>query len=84
MLCAPSTMWQTPRVRKPQHMDQRQKSDLDSPYLIQTDRIARAIIQLGRARRLMIGDLLRVLDCTIVLPVRGNALQTGRAQQFPM
>jgi hypothetical protein len=60
-------------------------SNEDSLDLIQPDSIVGPIIQLGRARRLVVGDLLRVLDCTTVLQVRRNAcgperMATGRAR----
>jgi hypothetical protein len=45
-----------------QHRGQRQSSDEDTLDLIQADRIVGAVIQLGRARRLVAGDLLRVLN----------------------
>jgi hypothetical protein len=54
--------------------------------LIQADRIVGAVIQLGRARRLMIRNLLSVLDCTTILQVRRNAgspegMAAGRVRQ---
>jgi hypothetical protein len=58
-------------------VDQLEVLDKDAFDLIQADRVIRAIIQLGRppcrwqagqgARRLMVRNLLRMLDCTIVL-----------------
>jgi hypothetical protein len=60
--------------------------------LVQPDRITGAVIELGRARRLaegprerMVRDLLRVLDCTTVLQVGGDAgsaegVAAGRVQ----
>src|SRR5512139_3769564 len=73
MLCAPDTISQTPRVRKPQHMGQRQRSDKNPLDLIQADGIVGAVIQLRRARRFVVRDLRRMLDCTTVLQVGGNA-----------
>jgi hypothetical protein len=53
-------------------MDQRQRSDENPLDLIQADRIARAVIQPGRARRLAEGPRQRVvrerLRYSIVLP----------------
>jgi hypothetical protein len=40
--------------------------------LIQTDGIVGAVIKLRRARRLVIRHLLRVLNCTTILQVRGD------------
>ena len=54
-------------------MDPRQRSDKNPFYLIQTDRIVGAVIELGRARRLVVRDLLGVLNCTTVLQVGRNA-----------
>ena len=45
----------------------------DALDLIQADRIIGAVIQLGRARRLVVRDLLSVLNCTTILEVSGNA-----------
>jgi hypothetical protein len=42
-------------------------SDDDPLDLVQADGIVRAVIELRRARRLVILDLLRVLDCTTIL-----------------
>ena len=67
MLCALNTISRTPSVRKLQHMDQRQRSNQNPLDLVQTDGIAGAVIQLGRARRLVVRDLLRVFNCTTVL-----------------
>jgi hypothetical protein len=84
-------MSQTPRVNKLYHMDQRQISDqnpLDARNsgagsLIQADRAIGAIAELGRARRIVVRDLLCMLDCTTVLQVGRNAsssegVATGR------
>ena len=62
----------------PQPVDQ-----LELPYqnpfdLIQTDRVVRAVIQLGRARRLVVGDLLRVLvGQPLNSSQRGNSTGSG-------
>ncbi len=45
-------------------MDQRQRSDEKPLDLIQTDPIVGAVMSLGRARRLVVRILLRVIDCT--------------------
>src|SRR5450759_4839554 len=73
MLCAPNTISQTPRVRKPQHMGQRQRSDKNPLDLIQANGIIGAIVELRRARRLVVRDLLRILNCTTVLEVGSDA-----------
>jgi hypothetical protein len=54
-------------------MGQRQRPDKNPLHPIQADGIAGAIIQLGRARRLVVGNLLRVLNCTTVLNIVGVA-----------
>jgi len=41
--------------------------------LIQADRIAGSVIQFGRARRLVVRDLLGMLNCTTILQVVGIA-----------
>ena len=46
--------------------------------LIQADGVAGAVIQLGRARRFVVGDLLRMLEYTTVLQVRRNARSSER------
>jgi len=86
MLCAPNTISQMSRVRKPQHMGKRQGSDKNPLDLIQADRIAGAVIELGGARRLMRRNLLCVFNCTTVLEVGGNArsperVAAGRVRQ---
>ena len=43
--------------------------DQDALDFIQTDCIVGSVIQLGRARRLVVGDVLGMLDCTTVLQV---------------
>ena len=48
-------------------------SDQNPLDLIQADGIMRAVIQLGRARRLVIRYLLSVFNCTTILQVGGNA-----------
>jgi len=40
--------------------------------LVQADRIVGAVIKLGGARRLVIRNLLRALDCTTVLQAGGD------------
>jgi hypothetical protein len=47
--------------------------DQDALDLIQADGIVGPVIKLGRARRLVVRDLLRVLNCTTILQVRRNA-----------
>ena len=86
MLCAPNTISQMSRVRKPQHMGKRQGSDKNPLDLVQADGIVGAVIELGRARRLVVCDLLRMLDCTTVLQICGNAgsperVAAGRVRQ---
>ena len=44
--------------------------------LIQADGIIGAIVQLGRARRLVIRNLLRMLNCTTILQVGRDARRT--------
>src|SRR5450759_112642 len=73
MLCAPNTISQTPRVRKPQHMGQRQRSDKNPLDLIQANGIIGAIVELRRARRLVVRDLLGMLNCTTILQVGGDS-----------
>jgi hypothetical protein len=46
--------------------------DQDALDLIQADGIIGAVIELGRARRLVVGDLLRMFYCTTILEVRGD------------
>ena len=46
--------------------------------LIQADRVIGAIVELGRARRLVVRDLLRIFDCTTILQVHRNASCPGR------
>jgi hypothetical protein len=53
-------------------MGQHQRSDQNSLDLIQANGIIGAIIELRRARRLVICDLLRVLDYTTVLQISGD------------
>ena len=47
--------------------------DGDAFYLIQGNLILAAIIQFGRARRLVIGNLLRDFERAAVFEVRGDA-----------
>jgi hypothetical protein len=54
-------------------LGQRQRSDKDALNLIQADGIAGAVVELGRARRLMVRDLLSVLNCTPNLQVGRDA-----------
>jgi hypothetical protein len=42
-------------------------SDEDALDLSQADRIVGAVIELRRARRLVVGDLLTVFNCTTIL-----------------
>jgi hypothetical protein len=44
----------------------------DALDLVQSDRVAGAVTQLGRARRLMVRDLLFVLNRTTILRRAGN------------
>jgi hypothetical protein len=44
--------------------------------LVQADGVVGAVIQLRRARRLVVRDLLRMLNCTTILKVRRNAGRT--------
>ena len=49
-------------------MDQRQRSDQNPLYLVQTDRVAGAVIELGRARRFVVRYLLRMLVDQLTSP----------------
>jgi hypothetical protein len=77
------TASQMPRVRKPQHMDQRQRSDKNPLYLIQTDSIVGPVIQLRRARRFVSGNLLSVLDGQLPLRVARPTLSGRETRRFP-
>jgi hypothetical protein len=61
------------------HVSGSAASDEDALDLLQTDSVAGAVIQVGRARRLVVGDLepaasreLRIPDCTTVCGLTHN------------
>ena len=54
-------------------LGQRQRSDENALDLIQADGIVGAIIELGRARGFVVSYLLRMLNCTTVLQIGGDA-----------
>ena len=46
----------------------------DDPFdLVERDPVVRAVVKLGRLRRLVRGDLLRLLDGAAVLEIGGDA-----------
>jgi hypothetical protein len=70
-----------PRDRNAKVLDQ------DALDLVQSDRMAGAVMHLGCARRLVVGDPLRTLDYTTVLKMGGNPgsperVTTGRHRQY--
>jgi hypothetical protein len=52
--------------------------------LVQADGVVGAVIQLRRARRLVVRDLLRMLNCTTILQVRRNAGRTTLPTTMPV
>lgn len=60
--------------------------DQDPLDLIQADCIIGAVIELRRTRRLVIRDLLRMLDCTTVLQIGGdeNRAEVAAARVTPL